>query len=121
MFKSYRDLKSNLDVSREQKVLCRTSIIEAEILKKLESKYGKFTEDIFKQDIVHREKARKLKQLESLDLARTRLFINKVRRSTLQKERLKTPEHMETHEAKAKQTKLPMKGASKFREIEVTY
>ncbi len=121
MFKSYSDLKSSLDISRERKALCRTSVKELEILKELEDRRGKFTDNNFKRATIQREKSRKFRQTQFLDRARMQLFINKARRSSLQDERLKPVEHTGTSETKSTQTNLPSEGASKFRRIELKY
>lgn len=88
MFKSYRDIKSSLGISRERKVISRTSLVESSIVKALESKYGNLRGGSLSNDEVYRERSRRHNQTLSLERSRLRLFINKERRSRLQQERL---------------------------------
>lgn len=44
MIKSYRDIKSSFEISRERRVTCRTQQIESSIRKEIEIKYGDLSE-----------------------------------------------------------------------------
>jgi len=125
MFKSYRDIKSSLDIARERKPVTRTAQIESKIVKEIEDKYGNIRDNAFSKDMVLRERARKQKQIQSLELSRLRLFINKERRSRLQKERLNPfldpDKDAQNKDATLEKTPNLTEEASKLRRIEFKY
>jgi len=123
--KSYRDIKSSLDIARERQAISRTAQMESMIVKELEDKHGNFRDNIFSRDAVFKERVRKQRQIQSLELSRLRLFINKERRSRLQKERLNPfldpGEPPQKRDAPTEKPSGPVDEASKFRRMELKY
>ena len=99
--------------------------MESKIVEEIEAKYGNIRDNAFTKDMVLRERARKQKQIQSLELSRLRLFINKERRSRLQKERLnpfKDPEMpCQDKDAIRERPSNPTDEASKLRRMELKY
>jgi hypothetical protein len=125
MFKSYRDIKSSLDVSRKRKGVSRTAQIESKIVKEIESKYGNLRNNACSEDLALRERARKQKQIQSLEQSRLRLFINKGRRSRLQEERLNPflddQQPSQSKDNVPNKTSNPVDQFSKLRRMELKY
>jgi hypothetical protein len=125
MLKSYRDIKSSLDISRERQAISRTAQIESMIVKGIEAKYGNIHDNIFSKDAIFKERVRKQRQIQSLELSRLRLFINKERRSSLQRARLHPfldPEKPhQDKDAIPEKPSNPTDKASKLRRMEFKY
>jgi len=86
MIRTYREIKSSLDLSREKKIVCRTSQIESSVRREIEGKYGDLSR--FAEDVALKEKMRRHKQSLSLEKSRLNLFITKEKLSHLQQVRL---------------------------------
>ena len=122
MMKSYRDIKSSLELSRKMKIACRTSQTENSIRKKIEGKYGDLSR--FAEDVARKEKIRKQRQSLSLEKSRLKLFMTKEKLSCLQQVR---SSHLDPKDPPSKQAGLREKvshvndDAQKFRKVELKY
>ena len=123
--KSYREIKSSLDMSRKRQAISRTAQIEAKIVEEIQSKCPNIRNNIFVKDMVFRERVRKQRQKQSLELSRSRLVLNKARHIRLQEERLnpflnseKRPQNKDNVPEKALN---PVDQLSKLRRMEYKY
>ena len=117
--KSYRDVKSGLELSRKIKVASRTSHTESSIRKEIEGKYGDLSR--FTEDVALKEKIRKQRQSLSLERARLKLFMTKEKLSRLQQAR---SSHLNPKDPPLKpQEKVAHvnDGTPKFRRVELKY
>ena len=118
MMRSYRDIKSNLELSKK-KIACRTSQIENAVRTKIEGKYGDLTR--FGEEVALREKASKQRQSLALEKSRLKLFMTKEKLSRLQQAR---SSHLNPKDPPLKpQEKVAHVNddAPKFRRVELKY
>ncbi|MFH0748310.1 MAG: hypothetical protein V1915_00065 [Candidatus Bathyarchaeota archaeon] len=122
MMRSYRDVKSGLELSRKIKVASRTSHIESSVKKEIEGKYGDLSR--FVEDVALKEKIRRQRQSLSLERSRLKLFMTKEKLSRLQQAR---SSHLNPKDSPLKQDGPQEKvsnvndDAQKFRRVELKY
>ena len=117
MIKSYRDIKSSLELSKK-KIACRTSQTENSVRKKIEGKYGDLSR--FTEDVALKEKIRKQRQSLSLERARLKLFMTKEKQSRLQQAR-STPLDFKKQDDPPARVSSVNENAQKFRRFELKY
>lgn len=122
MIKTYRDVKSGLELSRKNKIASRTSEIESSVRKEIEGKYGDFLSR-FSEDVAQKEKMRKYRQSLFLEKSRLKLLMTKEKLSRLQQVRSTSPDpknppakHDDSKEVSHADDETP-----KFRRVEFKY
>lgn len=85
--KTYRDIKSSLDVARKQKVSSLTSHIEESIKSELEATYGQILTEEERFEIMAKEKERKEKQDAALRKSRMKMLKVKAKAKEAQRAR----------------------------------
>lgn len=85
--KTYRDIKSSLDVARKQKVSSLTSNIEASIKSELEATYGQILTEEERFEIMTKERERKEKQDAALRKSRMKMLKVKAKAEEAQRAR----------------------------------
>jgi hypothetical protein len=118
MIKSYRDVKSGLELSRKIKVASRTSHIESSVRKEIEGKYGDLSR--FSEDVTFKEKARRHRQNLALEKSRLKLFIAKEKLSRLQQIRSAPIDFKKQDDPSARVSSVN-DNAQKFRRFELKY